>query len=284
MTEEARSNMQGSASARTAVKRAEVRIWWTFLDTSISSMNRLATVLMEDERVHAGTYHFPHDRWRFAASRAFLRYILAVYPDMLPAELRLTYEPYGNPFVQPSCTTTPVTFSLARAGQLCTVAVSSGQAVGVDVKRVLPRDRLERMVEAHFSSIEQAIFRALPDAVGLDTFYSGWTRKEACLKASGTGLSIPPREIEVALTSEQPVQVLVPRGPGSHPLPCALCPQELAPGYACAVAIEGDLPRLACYNVESAAGGSDQLQQRVPRGWGRVKQSRLDMAYCTPSA
>ncbi|MFX8762603.1 4'-phosphopantetheinyl transferase superfamily protein, partial [Acinetobacter baumannii] len=33
----------------------------------------------------------------------------------------------------------------------------------------------------------------------LDLFYTGWTRKEACLKALGTGLSLDPREVHVGL-------------------------------------------------------------------------------------
>jgi 4'-phosphopantetheinyl transferase len=52
---------------------------------------------------------------------------------------------------------------------------------------------------AHFAPAEYAALQALPPSDRTDVFYRCWTRKEAYLKALGTGLSTDLASFEVTL-------------------------------------------------------------------------------------
>lgn len=68
-------------------------------------------------------------------------------------------------------------------------------------------------------------------------FFNCWTRKEACIKALGTGLSLPLQTFDVTLMPDEPVRLLRidPRLGGEKPW--SLHTFEPAPGYAAAVAV-----------------------------------------------
>jgi hypothetical protein len=51
-----------------------------------------------------------------------------------------------------------------------------------------------------FSIRERAQFTALPDAERQEVFFESWARKEACLKALGTGFILPPTHFEFDLS------------------------------------------------------------------------------------
>ena len=51
-----------------------------------------------------------------------------------------------------------------------------------------------------FSTRERAEFTALPDTERQNVFFESWARKEACLKALGTGFILPPAHFEFDLS------------------------------------------------------------------------------------
>jgi len=73
------------------------------------------------------------------------------------------------------------------------VALSEA-AVGVDIERMRPLDRVERVAVAALSADELEAWR---DSSGdrAERFLRLWTRKEALLKAIGTGLRESPRQV-----------------------------------------------------------------------------------------
>src|SRR5208282_3176253 len=69
------------------------------------------------------------------------------------------------------------------------VAVSHAGPVGVDVERVRPMPDAEEIAARFFSPRETAELKALPSDQVPAAFFNLWTRKEACLKATGDGIT-----------------------------------------------------------------------------------------------
>ncbi len=82
---------------------------------------------------------------------------------------------------------TDVHFSISHTDGLVAVAVSDRE-VGIDAETVKPAD--PKLCQRFFSTAEQDF--VTPETEGwLERFYLVWTRKEAYLKYTGEGLSVP---------------------------------------------------------------------------------------------
>ena len=79
-------------------------------------------------------------------------------------------------------------------------AFARGREVGIDVEGIRSGLTEERIAERFFSAAEVEELRALPSGVQAEGFFNCCTRKEAYLKARGTGLQIPLDSFDVTLT------------------------------------------------------------------------------------
>lgn len=138
-----------------------------------------AAVLSADERARAARLRDAVHRERFVLAHAFLRRELAARIGTPPAAIAFDFGPAGKPQVK------GLEFSLSRSGELAALAVSSCQAVGVDIEQIRPID-VELIAAHHFALREALALAASPEP--LACFFRLWTRKEAVLKANGLGI------------------------------------------------------------------------------------------------
>jgi 4'-phosphopantetheinyl transferase len=133
---------------------------------------------------------------RYRHAHAALRLLLAERLAVAPRDLAFAVGSHGKPWLPAY---PRVSFSLSRRGDVAVVAIGRGPAVGVDVE--LPDARLDALALAQgvCSPSERAALAALPPAERATVFLRAWTRKEACLKAIGCGLTLPPETVEVGL-------------------------------------------------------------------------------------
>ncbi len=130
----------------------------------------------------------------------------------------------------------PLHMSVAHAEHLVVVALAPWR-VGVDVEF---DDADAEAVRIALSSREQERIAALPfhrQAAGL---LRTWVRKEAVLKAFGTGLARDPRTVELTSPEEAPALLVSPEpvDPGA----VAICDLRARPGAIAALAVlDGDL-------------------------------------------
>jgi 4'-phosphopantetheinyl transferase len=82
-------------------------------------------------------------------------------------------------------------FSLSYSGKRVLIAAATGAPIGVDIERLRPIDGAADLVRAYGTRSEQALLaRCDPGTTRFDRmFLEIWTRKEACLKATGIGLA-----------------------------------------------------------------------------------------------
>ncbi len=140
----------------------------------------VARVLSADEHNRAAKYRFDQPRREFITSRGVLRHVLAAYLKRAPSELRLRYNQHGKPGVD------GIEFNTSHAEGRALIAVSHSP-VGVDLERIDPDFAWEGVAAAFFSVPERDGIAAarLPNQAA--AFFRCWTRREACLKARGSG-------------------------------------------------------------------------------------------------
>jgi 4'-phosphopantetheinyl transferase len=128
------------------------------------------------------------------AARVALRDLLAARAGAAPEELSFVAGAHGKPALAGPHAGLP--FSLSHSGGLALVALGEARPVGVDLERPRPPERAAGVAERFFTAAEARAVRGRPG-----DFLRIWTRKEALLKAVGTGLTVPLDSFEAPLGS-----------------------------------------------------------------------------------
>lgn len=146
--------------------------------------------LSDAEQARAARFRFPRDRRRYLAAHVALHRLLMDYTGLAPGAQRFAANRFGKPALagRPD-----LDFSLSYAGDTALLGISRGGPIGVDAEPA--RDDPDTQVDCPsvFDAAECAAIAGAPRGPSRDSaFLRGWTRKEACLKAVGTGLSTSP--------------------------------------------------------------------------------------------
>jgi 4'-phosphopantetheinyl transferase len=207
--------------------------------------SQLAHTLSPDERVRAGRFRFERDRRRFVTRRGLLRRLLNGYVGIDPSRLQLGYGAAGKPVLAQISGRSKLRFNLSHSGGLALYAFTLAREVGIDLERTRPVSEAETIAGRFFSTGERKLLRGLPRTQQQEAFLNCWTRKEACLKATGVGFGLPPERIEVSLAPGQPARLLSIDGDPQEAARWCLQNLTPAPGYVAALVVEGHGWRLA---------------------------------------
>jgi 4'-phosphopantetheinyl transferase len=216
----------------------ECHVWWI---VSSAVPAGLEAVLDVRERRRHGRLRRPADRLSYLAAHVVARLALAFYLDHDAVELQLGVRcrgcgstDHGKPMLlHPE---EDVDFSLSHSGGRVAVAVARRALVGVDVEVVEP-DRDYSGVATHvLSPPERDELLALPGSDRPFAFARYWSRKEAVLKATGFGLTLPPSDLTVSGPKE-PARVLDWTGGPDRSTSLYLHDLDPGPGYAASVAL-----------------------------------------------
>jgi 4'-phosphopantetheinyl transferase len=184
--------------------RAEVHLWRVVADGDTGAARG---VLSPGEIRRADAFRMPRDRERFALFRGALRRVLGRYLSLEPAQVPLSAEAYEKPRVSVGGAA-ELHFNLSHSGGEGLIAVCRTAAVGVDVEVVRPVSRADALVARFFSASEQAAYANLAAKEREVAFLRCWTRKEAYLKAIGTGIAFPPERLSVTLAPGEPARLI----------------------------------------------------------------------------
>ncbi len=219
----------------------EVHVWRASLDMAPASIRRALTVLSADERRRADRFRFSVHGDRFVAARAVLRGLLGHYLELPPSGVPLCAGPTGRPVLPSDFRDGGVEFNLTHSGDRTLIAVARDRAVGVDLERLRRGVAHERLADRFFTPSEAEALRDVPPAVRPIAFFACWTRKEAFLKATGTGLQhgLPHalREFAVTVSPFEPPEIR--QFPGGTRR-WSLTDLDVGAGYAAALAVEGN--------------------------------------------
>jgi len=175
---------------------ADVHLWAFNLDTPPRAawLDTLST----DERARAARFAFERDARRFRHGRAMLRGLLGHWCQQAPHALQIATGPQGKPFLpdQASCH-----FNLSHSANQAMLAISATHELGLDLEALRAPTELAALAGQIMTPAEWVVWSALPDADRLGAFYLCWTRKEAALKALGTGLLVEPHTLDVGCSA-----------------------------------------------------------------------------------
>ena len=174
------------------LSNSEVHLWYVHPLTQVSPAS--LHLLSSDERDRAAKYRFDRDRDRFVAGRSALRIILGRYLGEAPERLRFQYGPHGKPALCDS----EVRFNVSHSQDHVLIAVSRDREVGVDIEVVEGTSDPLELSQRFFTPRESEMVQQASADRQTPLFLSLWTRKEAWMKAKGTGLSEPLDRFDVS--------------------------------------------------------------------------------------
>lgn len=179
----------------------------------------LESVLSDKERARLDALVSASARRRYVTAHALLRFVVADRSGVAPRRVAVRQRcetcgglDHGRPEVE------GLYVSLATAESLVVVATSEQVPLGVDVEPARAA-RFSGFDEVALSPAEVAALAALPADERAAARVRWWTRKEALLKATGTGLRTDPRLLPVQLPDPRVRDV------------------DVHPGYVCSVAV-----------------------------------------------
>lgn len=169
----------------------------------------LTANLCPAEKARAARLKVAKARAQFIITRAVLRQLLANYLGSAPRALAFTEGPRGKPAIGgPDWQQKRIEFNVSHAADYALLALGLGHRLGVDIESVERQVDYRALARRFFSAAEQAVFNKLPAGAACAAFYRVWSRKEACLKATGQGLAGGLSGFSVSL-GETPVQTKV---------------------------------------------------------------------------
>ena len=225
------------------------QLWCADLDSA--PMQEAVACLSDDEWARARRFVFARDRHRFVAAHAALRSTLSQQTGIPGALLEFTLGAFGKPALTEPAN---VHFNLSHSQSVALIATSEGAEIGVDVELLRPMPDADALAATYFTAAEQRALAAVPPQRRERAFLVCWTRKEACLKATGMGLGVDTRSFEAGL-DEDAREVRIPLDGTVARL--ALRSFDGGEGVVCAIArmlesdvVEVDAPRLTSQDNE----------------------------------
>lgn len=221
--------------------------FWRIRTTDDSGTAEERSVLSPIELARADRFHFDRDRQSFIRSHSALRHILAKYTGVAAHRLSFNLSEFGKPSLDLH-EDHAIHFNLSHSGDIAVVAVASAR-VGVDVERWDPNVEFLELATHYFSPAERLALSALNGTeLLMQGFFQAWSRKEAYLKATGTGISVGLHHFDVSLTPGQPAQLLADRKQPDAPTRWSMQSIDVHAGYSAAVVVSGTLKSIDTFN------------------------------------
>lgn len=199
----------------------------------------VAPFVTAGERERAGRFVHAADAIRHLVGRALVRRVLHREGEFA-APTAFSLSPWGKPRHR------EIEFSIAHSGEMVWAGFCRRAALGIDVESVRPLADLAELT-AQLHPDEGRAIRALPPFERTAAFYRCWTRKEAVLKATGTGLSLPLDGFCVETGLGERDWIVAP--PEGAPSAAAWTSRDIAcgPDYRCCVAAQAPYLELAIF-------------------------------------
>jgi len=220
----------------------DIHVWYAALQND-EDAERLEPLLSTDELQRANRFRFAEHRRRFVIARGCLRRLLGEYLQSDARELFFAYSAEGKPSLDVRHRT-DLRFNVSHSGEIAAYAFTLGRNIGIDVELMRRDVDVDEIPKRFFSCAEQQSMSTLQGEAKVQGFFNCWTRKEAYVKAVGTGLSLPLGDFDVSLLPGEPARLVATRPDPGVADRWRMASLDFGSGYAGAVIVEGDIDRL----------------------------------------
>jgi len=223
------------------LKSGMIDIWAAEVDGSDAEIVNYEGLLSASEVARSNRFHFARDRNRYVTRHGILRILLADYMLCRPQDIEFYSDSKGKPHVVKQAPESDLQFSMSHSAGLAVFAFGQSISIGVDIEKILDFPELSGVVSHNFAPAEIKEIDKYPESARLEVFFQIWARKEAVLKASGDGLSLDLRCVDVS-AAEAGVGAWSNRKMEGNGLNCEFQLMDLmiAPGFAAAIATAGN--------------------------------------------
>ena len=170
----------------------DITVW--LLDLDGAWPLDIDTELSPTERERADRFRFAEHRQRYLRGRWAMRQILASLCGQSASQLRLAEGRHGKPGLPEH---PHLHFNLSHSDRWALMATSSSCALGVDIEHLRWLNDADGVAQSTMSPAEWSAYQTEAPGARQAMLLRTWTRKEACLKAVGTGLSLDARAIDL---------------------------------------------------------------------------------------
>ena len=165
--------------------KQHIHVWRFDVAQHQSHYNFYYGLLNDAQQQRAQKFYFDADRHCFVIAHGALRYLLSQYLHCSSTSLKFNYNQHGKPELENET----IRFNISHTRQIVLIAVCLQHAVGVDVETRQRNLDVLGLSQRVLTLAEIGYLSALPNNVQQSAFIKCWTRKEALLKAIGSGFS-----------------------------------------------------------------------------------------------
>lgn len=218
------------------LQKTQAHVWSCDLDRAPDSENSVSA----DERKRAARFHFERDQTRFLRGRGVLRLLLARYLNASPEDLEFEINAHGKPELPDYFLGNPqiLRFNVSHSQNRALFAFGWDFDIGVDIefqRADCDAEKTAKLAARFFTPEESRALSTLDAAAMRTAFFQLWTRKEALLKAVGTGVSGGLARFEISVLPHEKPRVLAPPNEADD---WHLFDLEVEPEYSGALAVK----------------------------------------------
>jgi 4'-phosphopantetheinyl transferase len=195
--DEMSSEVASSLASEWSLDRSEAHVWIADVRRHLPERIHLEALLGVREIERLRSFRVEATAERYAIAHGLLRRVLGFYARRPPERLRFRADAFGKPQLVHEAGELPLEFNLSHSGDVTLIAVSR-HPVGVDVEQWKPYD-FDQLAQSVFSDYERAALLLTHPTQKQAAFFTGWTRKEAYVKATGLGFSSGLTYFDVAI-------------------------------------------------------------------------------------
>lgn len=195
-------NRLGSPSGDVELLGNSVHLYYANMNVDSETLKYYYSILSKREKELMNLLISEEKQKQYCVRHALLRRLLSGYLGEKPEDILISVTDLGKPFLVVPDVRGEINFSVSSSGSHAVYAVCRTQNIGIDIEEVSEKKDISLLFSKALSLSEQLFLKKQPVEKQVKTFYSFWTRKEALLKAVGTGINRSLDEVEIPVSIE----------------------------------------------------------------------------------
>jgi 4'-phosphopantetheinyl transferase len=164
------------------LSEGSIHIWGVHVPDMLGRLDAFQAPLSAREKEKAARFHRDADCHSSIVARGALRLLLSGYTGLPAAAIEFQYSENGKPHVAGAA----LEFNISHSSDWVVLALGRNRRIGVDVEKIKWTLDVEPIAARFFAPEETALIAGSADKH--TTFFQIWARKEAYVKACGSGL------------------------------------------------------------------------------------------------